>query len=124
MAAPTRSTVTILAPTSVAAGGSKAAPAHTGVWVDVRSLNGGDIGWSVKNGTSAPGVQGQFTLQVSDASDGTNITDLWSGGGSTAANDEITGLIDLPNTASYVRMICYGNTTNPVTFKANLFAKA
>lgn len=124
MTVPTRSTVTILAATSVAAGGTKAAPAHTGAWVDVRTLNGGDIGWSVKNGASAPGVQGQFTLQVSDKNDGTNIADLWSGGGDTTANSETTGLIDLPNTASYVRMVCYGNTTNAVTFAAVLFAKA
>lgn len=131
MTAPTRSTLTILAATSVnaVANSNKAAPAHTGAWVDIRPYNGGQIGWSVKNGASAPGVQGQFTLQVSDANDGTNITDLWSGGGnttpstSTTASSEETGLVDLPNTASYARMICYGHTTNAVTFKAQLFAK-
>ncbi|QOY96336.1 hypothetical protein IM543_11240 [Massilia sp. UMI-21] len=122
MTAPTRSTVTILA-AAASTGGTKAAPATTGAWVDVRTFNGGDIAWSVKNGSSAPGVQGQFTLQVSDANDGTNISDLWSGGGDVTANSETTGLIDLPSAASYVRMICYGNTTNPVTFKAVLFAK-
>lgn len=126
MTAPTRSTVTIFAAAAIAAGGTKTAPAAggTGGWVDVRNLNGGDISWSVKNGPSAPGVQGQFTLQVSDANDGANITDLWTGGGDTVANSEMTGLIDLPNTPSYVRMLCYGNTTNAVTFKAVLFAKA
>ena len=124
MTAPTRSTPTILAAVSVAAGGTKAVPAAggAGAWVDVRALNGGQLAWSVKNGGSAPTVQGQFTFQVSD--DGVNnITDLWTGGGDTVAGSEQTGLIDLPATASYVRMLCYGNTTNPVTFKSVLFAK-
>lgn len=123
MTAPTRSTVTILAATQ-STGGTKAAPAATGAWVDVRGLNGGDIAWSVKNSASAPGVQGQFALQVSDKNDGTNVADLWQGSGTSAASDEVTGLIDLPNSVSYVRMICYGNTTNAVTFAASLFAKA
>ncbi|MFC5548191.1 hypothetical protein [Massilia aerilata] len=124
MTAPTRSTVTIFAAAAIAAGGTKAAPAAggTGGWVDVRTLNGGQLAWSVKNGSSAPTVQGQFTFQVSD--DGANnITDLWTGGGDTVASSEQTGLIDLPATASYVRMLCYGNTTNAVTFRGVLFAK-
>lgn len=132
MTAPTRSSLVILAATSVTpvANSNKAAPALTGAWVDVRSFNGGDIRWAVTNGTSAPGVQGQFTLQVSDANDGTNVTDLWSGGGNTNASTSTTasptesGLVTLPNTASYARMICYGHTTNAVTFASTLFAKA
>lgn len=125
MAAPTRSTVVILAATSNAASASttKAAPGTTGAWIDVRSLNGGDIAWSVKNGASAPSTAGQFMLQVSD--DGVNnVTDLWGGAGDTTLNSDTTGLINLPNTASYVRMICWGNQTNAVTFKSVLFAKA
>lgn len=125
MTAPTRSTVVILAATSNAASASttKAAPGTTGAWVDVRGLNGGHIAWSVKNGASAPSTAGQFMLQVSD--DGVNnITDLWGGAGDTTASSEATSLIDLPSTASYVRMICWGNQTNAVTFKAVLFAKA
>lgn len=125
MTAPTRSTTTILAVTQVAAGGTKAAPASggTGGWVDVRAFNGGQIAWSVKNGASAPTAQGQFTLQVADTSDGANAADLWTGGGDTIAGSEQTGVIPLPAEASYVRMLCYGNTTNPVTFKGALFAK-
>jgi hypothetical protein len=124
MTAPTRSTIAILAVSQNAAGTTtKAAPGIVGPWVDVRGLNGGVIAWSVKNGT-APGAPGQFTVQGSDVNDGTNITDIWGGGGDIVLNSESTGMFDLPATVSYVRMICWGNTTNPVTFKSNLFAKA
>ena len=129
MTAPTRSSIPILASVSVAPGGSKAVPVAAGVgtWIDVRGQNGGQLAYSVKNGSSAPGVQGQFTFQVGDGSDTstvTNITDLWTGGGDTVANSENTGLIELPATASFVRMLAYGNTTNNVTFRGTLFAKA
>ena len=130
MTAPTRSTVTIFAALAIAPGGTKAAPATNGAgaWIDVRGLNGGEIAWSVKNGSIAPGVQGQFTLQVADAVDGSgvaaNATDLWTGGGDIVASSESTGLVQLPPTASYVRALNYGNTTNSVTFRHLLFAKA
>jgi len=129
MTAPTRSTIPILASVSVPAGGSKAAPAAggTGAWVDVRGQNGGQLAYSVKNGSIAPGVQGQFTFQVGDGNDTstvTNVTDLWTGGGTTVGSDETTGLLELPATASFVRMLCYGHTTNAVTFRGTLFAKA
>ena len=126
MTAPTRSTVVIFATATIAAGGTKAAPATggAGAWIDVRSLNGGRLAWSVKNGSSAPGVQGQFTLQIADDNVGTNATDLWSGGGDTTASSETTGVVDLPPEASYVRALNYGNTTNSVTFRHLLFAKA
>lgn len=126
MTAPTRSTVTIFASAAIPAGGTRAAPAAggTGPWVDVSALNGGRLAFSVKNGASAPGVQGQFTFQVSDSSSGVNATDLWVGGGDTIANSETTGMIDLPSEASFVRMICFGHTTNSVTFKGLLFARA
>lgn len=124
MAAPTRSTVAILASTSVNPGGTKASPALVGPWVDVRGFNGGDVGVSVKNGASAPGAQGQYTLQGSDKNDGTNVYDIHSSGGNTTAGGEEMPLIELPNTVSYVRLICYGHTTNAVTFKADFFAKA
>jgi len=128
MTAPTRSTVTILASVSVAPGGSKAAPVAAGLgsWVDVRGLNGGQLAWSVKNGSSAPGTPGQFTFQIGDGNDTlnvTNITDLWTGAGTLNASEESSSLVDLPNTASFVRMLCYGNTTNAVTFRGTLFAK-
>jgi len=126
MTAPIRSSVTIFASALIAAGGTKTAPASggTGAWVDVRGLNGGKLAWLVQNGSSTPGVQGQFTFQVADDSTGTNATDLWTGGGDTVANNPSSGIADLPAEASYVRMLCYGNTTNAVTFKGTLFAKA
>lgn len=126
MTAPTRSTVAIFAAAAVAPGGTKASPvaAGLGAWVDVRSLNGGRLAWSVKNGSNAPGVQGQFTLQIADDNVGTNATDLWTGGGETTASSETTGVVDLPPEASYVRALNYGNTINSVTFRHVLFAKA
>lgn len=126
MTAPTRSTVPIFPSAAIAAGGTKAAPSSggTGAWGDVRGLNGGKLAWLVQNGASAPGVQGQFTLQVADDAAGTNATDLWTAGGDTVASSVSTGLVDLPHEASFVRMLCYGNTTNAVTFRCLLFAKA
>lgn len=126
MTAPTRSTVTIFAALAVAPGGTKSTPVAGGAgsWVDVRGLNGGELVWSVKNGSNAPGVQGQFTLQIADDSVGTNATDLWTGGGDIVVGSEVTGTIPLPSSASYVRAINYGNTTNSVTFRHLLFAKA
>jgi len=128
MTAPTRSTIPIFASASIPAGGTKTSPATggTGPWVDVRGKNGGQLVWSVKNGASAPGSPGQFTFQIGDGSDiatVTNITDLWTGAGTLTANEESSGVIDLPNTASFVREICYGNTTSAVTFRGALFAK-
>jgi hypothetical protein len=129
MTAPTRSTIPVFALTSVPPGGTKAAPvtAGQGPWVDVRSLNGGKLTWLVKNGAIAPGVQGQFTFQIADSYDGTNatnVTDLWTGGGDIVPSSENSNYVDLPAEASYVRMLCYGNTTNAVTFRGALFAKA
>lgn len=125
MTAPVRATVPVLAPAAVTAGTfTKAAPALTGPWVDIRAHNGGDIGISVKNGPSAPGIQGQFTVQVADDNAGTNVFDLGSAGGNTTANAEATHLWPVPSTASYIRILGYGNTTNDVTLKATMFAKA
>ena len=129
MTAPTRSTVTIFAALAISPGGTKAAPSANGAgpWVDVRGLNGGQIAWSVKNGSSAPGSPGQFTLQVGDGNDTsnvTNVTDLWTGAGTLTPSEESSNLVDLPSTASFVRALNYGNTTNSVTFRHVLFAKA
>lgn len=125
MTAPARSTVPILPATlTTALGTTQDAPAIPGVWIDVRQYNGGMLQWSVKNGANAPGVQGQFLIQGADTIDGTNSSDIWGGGGSTIPSKETTGLVRLDPEVSFVRMLCWGNTTNHVTFKLNLFAKA
>jgi hypothetical protein len=125
MTAPARSTVPILPATlTTTLSTTKDAPAITGAWVDVRSFNGGVLAWSVKNSASAPGVQGQFLIQAADTSDGANASDIWTGGGDTVASSEKTGMARLDAEVSYVRMLGWGNTTNHVTFKLNLFAKA
>ena len=129
MTAPIRSTVPIFDDV-VMPNGTKTSPASggvyggTGPWVDVRDKNGGTLAWMVRNFASAPGVQGQFTIQISDSPSSGNVADLWSGGGDTGSGSETTGVCELPATASYVRMLAYGNTTNAVVFHCNLFAKA
>jgi len=124
MTAPTRSSIVILGATAATPGAyTKASPSVTGPWVDVRAANGGRIGISVLNGV-APGVAGQFTVQVADDAIGTNVFDLGTAGGNTVANGEVTHLWAFPAEPSYARLLCYGNSTNQVTFKAVLFAKA
>lgn len=125
MTAPVRSSVAILPEQPVAPGTSNRwAPALVGGWVNVQTFNGGVVGVSVKNGASPPSIQGQFALQMSDAEDGTNVFDVYSAGGNITAGADVTFTIPLPAEAKFVRLICYGNTVNPVTFKATLFAKA
>ena len=124
MTAPTRSTLAILAAVALT-GGTKAAPpaGGTGAWIDVRTLNGGQIGISLVNGATAPGTQGQFTLQGTDANQ-TEIYEFYNAGGSLANAGEVSFTVELPPEFAYVRMLAYGNTTNAVTYKAHLFAKA
>lgn len=124
MAAPTRITREILAATSVAAGSSEAAPGLTGAWVAVDDLNGGLLAAYVTNGSTAPGLPGQFIWQGSDKNDGTNIVELWRGGGNSTANaSPPISYVDLPRELKYVRLVCFGNTTAAVTFRGVLFGK-
>lgn len=124
MTAPVRNTQVVLPPTASTAGSTtKAAPSITGAWIDIRSSNGGQLGISVKNG-SAPGVAGQFAVQIASDTSGADIYDLGNAGGNTALNGEVSFLWGVPAEASYVRVICWGNTVNDVTFKSHFFGKA
>ena len=123
MTAPTRQTVEILAATLMTAGTTEAAPFVVGPWVSVAALNGGQLAAFLTN-TSAPGVAGQFIWQGSDKTDGTNIVEIWRGAGNTNANSTSTPApIDLPKEISYVRLVGYGNTLQPVALRGVLFAK-
>lgn len=134
MTAPTRSTL-VLFDAQVTSGSTTKATAATattpatgnGGWKDVSACNGGRIGVIVTNGASAPGVALSYTVQVSDANDGTNITDLWTGAGDVASSSTgypVSALIPLPSEVKFVRVLAYGNTTNAVGLKASVFLKA
>lgn len=116
-----KSSVAVLAPTSGAAGTTKAAPGATGSWIDTRAYYGGELGYSITNGASAPGVAGALQFQVSP-DNGVTVFDYQLVAGDTVASSVTTGAILLDRGVMYVRAIGYGNTTNAVTFAANLQA--
>lgn len=118
--AKTTASVLILASTSGAAGSTKAAPGVTGGWIDVRAYYGGELGYSIANGASAPGVAGTITFQTSP-DNGVTVFDNYSVYGDTVASSVTTNSISLGK-IMYLRAICYGNTTNAVTFAVNLQA--
>ena len=118
--AKTTAAVSILAATSGAAGSTRAAPGVTGGWVDVRAYYGGELGWGVKNGGSAPTVAGSLLIQTSP-DNGTTVFDYHLVGGDTVANSDTTNSISLGK-AMYIRVLGYGNATNAVTYSAILQA--
>jgi len=115
-----KSSVEVLASTSVAAGSSKASPDVTGSAIDCRAYYGGEITWKITNGSSAPGAAGAITIQ--DSPDGTNWYDYQTVGGDTTASSVTSGSIRLDDGVMYLRAIAYGNTTNAVTVEVNLQA--
>lgn len=115
-----KASVPVLASTSGAAGSTKASPGATGSAIDCRAYYGGELGFTITNGGSAPGVAGTLLFQASP--DGTTWYDYQSFGGDTTASSVTTGSIILDRGVMYVRAIGYGNTTNAVTYAANLQA--
>jgi hypothetical protein len=116
----TKSSVTILAPVSCAAGTTKASP-QAGSSVDVRAYYSGTLTWKMTNvGTvTAPCV---MVFQASH--DGTN----WYDHQTVVASDLISasvssGTVPLGRGVMYLRAIAYGNATNPVTVEAYLQAE-
>lgn len=92
-----------------------------GGWIDISGYNGGVVGWSVTNGTSAPSTPLQFTVQFSSTNAAPKAAfDRWSGGGDVVAGSITSGLIPIPPEAKYVRVLGYGNRTNA----ANLYVEA
>lgn len=116
----TKSAVTILTSTSVAAGTSKTSPGATGSSVNTSAYYGGELTYKITNGASAPGVALSITFQASH--DGTAWYDYQMMGGDTTASSVTSGSIRLDDGVMYVRAIAYGNTTNAVTVEAYLQA--
>lgn len=117
----TKVSVAVLAPTSGAAGSTKAAPGAAGAWIDCRAYYGGELGYSITNGASAPGVAGTLLFQMSP-DNGTTVFDYYSVAGDTVVSSVTSGALLLDRGVMYIRAIGYGNTTNAVTFAANLQA--
>ena len=117
----TKSSVLVLASTSAAAGTTKAAPGATGAWIACSGYYGGDVGISITNGASAPGVALTALIQVSP-DNGTTVFDYYPIAGTTIASDPFTTTIQLDQGIMFMRVIGYGNTTNAVTVAANLQA--
>lgn len=114
----TKTPVTFLAAVSGTATGptTKTAPGANSGWIDIGTYDGGDMGLSVTNGT-APGVAGSILIQWSP-DNGTTIYDYWGIGGDLVTGSINTTTIWVDPGVRYVRVIGYGNTTNPVTFGA------
>ena len=125
MTAVTKTPIAILASVTVAAGGTKAAPAAggTGGWIDVTAYNGGLLGGRIKNNGTL-GAPGQMTWQWTPDPNANpvKIYDLWTWGGELASGVEWTASTRLDKEVKHVRAIFYGNTTSSVTYESDLAA--
>jgi hypothetical protein len=118
----TKTAVTVLASTSVAAGTLKTAPV-AGSTINLTQSGtpayGGELTYKITNGT-APGVALSLTFQVSQ--DGTNWYDYYTIAGDTTVSSINSGAVQLDRGVMYLRAIAYGNTTNAVTVESYLQA--
>jgi hypothetical protein len=116
----TKTSVTLLASTSVSAGTyTKSAPL-SGTSIDCRSYYGGDLVYKITNGATAPTVAISITFQTS--MDGTNWYDYYTASGDTVNSSIYSSTIQLDVGVMYVRIIAYANTVQPVTVEAYLQA--
>lgn len=125
MAAVTKTSISVLASTTNSTyATTKASPAIVGAWVDVTAYNGGVLGGRVKNGSPAPGSAGQMVFQWTPDKDAATpkVYDLWMFGGDSTANSDTTVSIRLDKEIKAVRVVCYGHTSNPVTYESDLAA--
>lgn len=128
MTAPTRNSLIVFDAAVTAGTTTKATAiaastqaAGNGGWFDISGYNGGVIGWSVTNGTSSPSTALQFTVQFSSSNSVPKAAfDRWSGAGDVVASSINSGIVPIPSEAKWVRVLGYGNQTNP----ANLYAEA
>lgn len=111
--------VTILVSTNVPAGTTAAAPV-VGAAIDVRAFAGGEWGYKITNGASAPTVPCTLMLQTSP--DGANWYDYFTVGGASGAAGVASGSITMARGVMFARVIAYGNTTNAVTVESTLQA--
>lgn len=113
----TKTPVTFLAAVSGVAASTKTSPGASSGWIDLGVYDGGDMGLSVSNGTTAPSTVGTILIQWSP-DNGTTIYDYWSMGGDLVNSSVNTASIYIDPAVRYVRVIGYGNQTNAVTFGA------
>lgn len=113
----TKTPVTLLNAVAGAAGSTKAAPGASSGWIDLGAADGGDMGLSISNGASAPGVAPTLQIQWSP-DNGVTVYDYQPFGGDLVASSVNTATFWVDPGIRYVRVIGYGNTTNPVTFGA------
>lgn len=116
----TKTSNVIQASVSVAAGTTKTSPNLTSAALNCTGFYGGDITYKITNGASAPAAACVLTFQSSQ--DGTNWYDYYTVAGDTTANSVNSNTILLDRGIMYLRVIGYGNTTNPVTVEAYLQA--
>jgi len=114
----TKTLVPLLAAVAGAAGSSKASPGANSGWKDLGTYDGGNIGLSITNGASAPGVAPTILIQVSP-DNGATVYDYQGMGGDVSANSVNTSTIWLDPGFRYARVIGYGNSANAVTFGAD-----
>lgn len=114
----TKTTVTLLASQSVAAGLTKAT-AVFGAWVNTQAFYRSCIRWKLTNGASAPGVAPTILVQTSP-DNGTLIYDAYTVGGDAVASSVNSNEIPLDDTTMYVRVGVYGHTTNAVTAEVSM----
>jgi len=116
----TKDPLVILAPTDIAAGGTKVAPATGGASAAVSLANAGSgstVSMRIRNANGAPGVIGAMTLQHSLDSGATwyDVHTIWGG---TANGDDVSVTITVARGIKLGRVLCYGNTVVPVKFDA------
>ena len=116
----TKQAVTSLAPANVPPGTTQAVPV-AGAPVDVRAFAGGEWGYKITNGSSAPTVAATMVLQTSH--DGSNWYDYFTIGGAAGASGVSSCSVKMSDGVMYARAIAYGNTTNAVTVESYLQAK-
>lgn len=116
----TKTPVSLLNAVAGAGGTTKAAPGADSGWVDVSGIDGGTIGLKITNGASAPSPAGNLLIQQSP-DNGVTAYDYYGPLTSdTVASSDTSATIDLDPGVKYVRVIGYGNGTNPVTYTATL----
>ena len=98
---------------------SKSDPGVSSGWIDIRAYDGGNLGLSILNGASGPGSAPSLVIQWSPDGTSTKVYDLLMYGGDTAGSSYNSATFWIDPGIPYIRVIGYGNTTNPVTFGAD-----
>ncbi len=81
--------------------------------------NGGDLGWSIANGASAPTSSPYFSIYLSP-DNGTTIRYLTTVYGGLTASTTYTGIIPIDDAAMYIGIAATGGATNGSTFVSEI----